>query len=148
MTQKPGDKINQNFVRFKIREQKGNKVLSCLDCTMAIKCLLTSILVGSSQVKNMKVPFLRGRPWKMLRNVERADSSAGVGDLILGEMASSNASQKVLPSTSLTNTICSDFSRGAAHHKTYIRDLKSPFPSTAMKHRHLKLVVVFVFAHS
>ena len=105
MTQKPGDKINQNFVRFKIREQKGNKVLSCLDCTMAIKCLLTSILVGSSQVKNMKVPFLRGRPWKMLQNVERANSSARGRPW---KMASSKVSQKVLLSTSPTNTICKE----------------------------------------
>lgn len=81
------------------------------------KGILTIILVGSSQVKNMKVPFLKGLPWKMLRNVERADSSTGVGDLILGEMASSNASQKVLPSRSLTKTICNAFSRRAALHK-------------------------------
>lgn len=72
----------------------------------------TSILDGSIQVKNMKVPFLRDRPWKMLRNVERADTSTGLGALILGEIASSKASQKVLPSTSLTSTICNDFSRG------------------------------------
>ncbi|PON69792.1 hypothetical protein PanWU01x14_085760 [Parasponia andersonii] len=81
------------------------------------KVRLTSILDGSSQVKKMKVPFLRGRPWKILRNVDRADSSTGVGDLILGEMASPKASQKVLPSTSLTRTICKDFSRAAAIKK-------------------------------
>lgn len=73
----------------------------------------TSILEGFSQVKNIKVPFLRLRPWKMLRNVDRADSSTGVAVLILGDMASSKASQKVLPSISLTRTICNDFSKGA-----------------------------------
>lgn len=78
---------------------------------------LTSILDGSSQLKNMKVPFLRGRPWKMLRNVDRADSSMGASALIRGEMASSKASQKVLPSTSLTRTICNDFSKGAVIKK-------------------------------
>lgn len=62
----------------------------------------------------MKVPFLRGRPSKIPRNVDRADSSAAVGDSILGEIASSKASQKVLPSTSLTRTICKDFSKEAA----------------------------------
>lgn len=56
----------------------------------------------------------------MPRNVERADSSTGVGDLILGERASSNAPQKVLPSISLTRTISSDFSRGTALHKVNI----------------------------
>lgn len=56
----------------------------------------------------------------MLRNVESADSSNGFGDVILGEMASSKASQNVLPSTSLTKIICSDFSRGAAVHKINI----------------------------
>lgn len=65
----------------------------------------------------MEVPFLRGRPWKMLRNVDRADSSMAVGALIRGEMASSKASQKVLPSTSLTRTICNDFSQGAVIKK-------------------------------
>lgn len=53
----------------------------------------------------------------MPRNVESAVSSTGVGDLILGERASSKASQNVLPSRSLTKIICSDFSRGAALHK-------------------------------
>lgn len=84
---------------------------------ISINCTLTSILDGSIQVKNMKVPFLRDRPWKMLRNVERADSSTGLGALILGEIASSKASQKVLPSMSLTSTICNDFSWGAAIQK-------------------------------
>lgn len=87
------------------------------------KFTLTSILEGSSQVKNMKVPFLRARPWKMLRNVDRADSSTGVGAWILGEIASSKASQKVLPSTSLTKTICNDFSKGAALKESYIRKI-------------------------
>jgi hypothetical protein len=50
----------------------------------------------------------------MLRNVDRAVSSTGVAVLILGDMASSKASQKVLPSISLTRTICNDFSKGAA----------------------------------
>lgn len=50
----------------------------------------------------------------MLRNVDRANSSTGVGILILGEIASSKASQKVFPSTSLTRTIFNDFSEGAA----------------------------------
>lgn len=92
----------------------------CLE--KGVRLVLTSILEGSSQVKNMKVPFLRGRPWKVLRNLERAESSTEVGDLILGAMASSNASQKVLPSTSLTKTICSDFSSGATlleNHKIH-----------------------------
>lgn len=62
----------------------------------------------------MKVPLLRLRPWKIPRNVDRADSSTGDGALILGEIASSKASQKVLPSTSLTRTICNDFSSGTA----------------------------------
>ena len=87
---------------------------------MTAKVRLTSILDGSSQVKNMKVPFLRGRPWKILRNVVKADSSTGVGDLILGAMASSKAPQKVLPSISLTRTICNDFSKGAAIKKNYV----------------------------
>lgn len=78
-----------------------------------VRFRLTSILDGSSQVKNMKAPFFRGRPWKMLRNVDSADSSMEVGALILGEMASSKASQKVLPSRSLTSTFCNDFSKGA-----------------------------------
>jgi len=58
----------------------------------------------------MTLPLLRGLFWKIPRNVERAVVSSEDGDLILGEMASSNASQKVLPSTSLTRTICNDFS--------------------------------------
>jgi hypothetical protein len=45
----------------------------------------------------------------MLRNVDRTDLSPEVASLILGDMASSKASQKVLPST-----ICNDFSKGAA----------------------------------
>lgn len=77
----------------------------------------TSILEGWGQVKKMEVPLLSGRPWKIPRNVERADSSTGVGALILGEMASSKASQNVLPSTSLTRTICNDFSIGSALKK-------------------------------
>lgn len=81
---------------------------------------LTSIWEGSSQVKNIEVPFLRDRPWKILRNLDRANSSTGVSDLILGEMASSKASQKVLPSMSLTRTICNDFSEGAAIKKSYV----------------------------
>jgi hypothetical protein len=56
------------------------------------KFTLTSILEGSSQVKNIGVPFLRGRPWKMLRNVDRTDLSTEVASLILGDMASSKAS--------------------------------------------------------
>ena len=84
---------------------------------------LTSILDESSQVKNMKVPFLRGHPWKILRNVDRADSSMEVSALILGEMASSKASQKVLPSTSLTRTIFNDFSKGAAIKNSYVTNL-------------------------
>jgi hypothetical protein len=103
----------------------GGKWLKCaniyvqrmLVAMLHIYIRLTSILDGSSQLKNMKVPFLRGRPWKMLRNVDRADSSMGAGDLIRGEMASSKASQKVLPSTSLTRTICNDFSKGAVIKK-------------------------------
>lgn len=55
-------------------------------------------------------------PW----NVESAISSTGVGDVILGERASSKASQNVLPSKSLTKIICSEFSRGAALHKMSI----------------------------
>lgn len=62
----------------------------------------------------MKVPFFSDRPSNILRNVDIADSSTGLGDLILGEIASSKASQKVLPSTSLTRTICNDFSREPA----------------------------------
>lgn len=88
-----------------------------MDKHMKIYFILTSILVGSSQVKNMEVPFLRARPWKMLRNVERACLSTGVGELILGETASSKASQNVLPSTSLTRIIWSDFSTGADQHQ-------------------------------
>lgn len=91
------------------------------------KFRLTSILDGSSQVKNMKVPFLRTRPWKILRNVDRADSSMEVGALILGEMASSKASQKVLPSTSLTRTIFNDFSKGAAIKKSYVSNFQNLF---------------------
>lgn len=83
---------------------------------------LTSILAGSTQVKNIKVPLLRGRPWKTVRNVDKADSSMEVGTLILGEMASSNASQKVLPSTSLTSIICNDFSKGAVTNKSYVNN--------------------------
>lgn len=72
--------------------------------------MLTSILEGLVQVKRMTLPLLRGLFWKIPWNVERAVLSSGEGDLSLGEMASSNASQKVLPSTSLTRTICNDFS--------------------------------------
>jgi hypothetical protein len=68
----------------------------------------------------MKVPFLRGCPSKVLRNVDRANSSTGVGDLILGEMASFKASQNVFPSTSLTRIICNDFSKGAAINKSNV----------------------------
>jgi hypothetical protein len=50
----------------------------------------------------------------MLRNVDRTDLSPEVASLILGDMASSKASQKVLPSISLPRTICNDFSKGAA----------------------------------
>lgn len=59
----------------------------------------------------------------MPRNFESADSSTGVSDVILGERASSKASQNVLPSRSLTNIICSDFSREAALHKISISSL-------------------------
>lgn len=52
----------------------------------------------------------------MPRKVERADSSIEESVLILGEMASSKASQNVLPLISLTRTICNDFSKGAAMH--------------------------------
>lgn len=69
----------------------------------------------------MEVPFLSARFSKVLRNVERADSSIVVGDFILGVIASSRASQKVLPSTSLTRTICSDFSKGTAFSKANVR---------------------------
>lgn len=64
----------------------------------------------------------------MLRKVDNADSSTGVGALILGEMASSKASQKVLPSTSRTRTICKDFSEGAAikrQETCYLHKLQS-----------------------
>lgn len=47
-----------------------------------------------------------------------AVSSAVVGFAILGDMASLNASQKVLPSTFLTRMICNDFSSGAAVRKS------------------------------
>lgn len=59
----------------------------------------------------------------MLRNVESADLSTVVGEVILGEIASSKASQNVLPSTSLTKMMCTDFSRGAAFHLINISTL-------------------------
>jgi len=62
----------------------------------------------------MKVPFLRGRSRKTPRKVVKAVSSADVDAGILGDMASFNASQNVLPSTSLTRIICNDFSKEAA----------------------------------
>jgi hypothetical protein len=49
--------------------------------------------------------------------VVKAVSSAVVGFAILGDMASLKASQKVLPSTSLTRIICNNFSAGAAIRK-------------------------------
>lgn len=97
------------------------------ECYATAKVTLTSILDGSGQVKNMKVPFLSGRPSKMARNVDKADSSVGLGDLILGEIASFKASQKVLPSTSLTSTICNDFSKDAAVKKNYVNNPPSLF---------------------
>lgn len=97
-----------------------------------VKFRLTSILDGSSQVKNMKVPFFKGLPWKMLRNVYSADSSMEVGALILGEMASSKASQKVLPSTFLTSTICNDFSEGAAIRRSYVFNFHKLLQATSL----------------
>jgi len=58
---------------------------------------LTSNLEGFNQVKIMKVPFLRGRSKKTLRKMLKAISSAVVDAGILGDMASLNASQNVLP---------------------------------------------------
>ena len=72
--------------------------------------LPTSNLDGSAHVKRTVVPFFRARLWKVLRNVSIASVSVAVGSLILGEMTSFNASQKVLPSTSRTRTIWRDFS--------------------------------------
>lgn len=83
--------------------------------------LHTSILVGSNQVKIIDVPCLRSRPWKVLRNVDREELSIAVGLLILGVIRSSKAFQNVLPSTSLTSTMFSDFSKGAVHHTYIIR---------------------------
>lgn len=136
---------------------KGNrKIKNCSKCTnIHVECLqqgccmykfrLTSILDGSSQVKNMKVPFLRGLPWKILRNVDRADSSMEVGALILGEIASSMASQKVLPSTSLTRTICNDFSKGAAIKKSYVSNFQNLFQQPLSPSLHSKKESVIFF---
>lgn len=57
----------------------------------------------------------------MLWKVNRADSSTDVGFLILGEITSSKAFQKVLPSTSLTSIIFNDFSKGAVNSRTNFR---------------------------
>lgn len=101
----------------RIKEMITNSIILNMhrECIVSVsaKFKLTSIFKGSNHVKNMNVPFLRGRPWKILRNVDKADSSTEVGALILGEMALSKASQNVLPSTSLTSIICSDFSKVA-----------------------------------